>query len=329
MTSTASPALASKAAFGPVGLATSRIFLANLVANVAIVITGGAVRLSESGLGCPTWPDCVEGSLVPTSSQIEGIHKVIEFGNRLLTFVIAIIAIAAIVAAFRDHRRRRRAGTTTRPVLVWLSAGTLIGIFGQAVLGGITVLTGLNPVTVAAHFLLSMALIASSYLLWVRGREAGDHPVFITVRSEIRKACWALVAAAVVVLILGTVVTGTGPHSGDAHTPTRFGFDWRTVSWLHADSVLVFLGLTVAIALALRVTDAPARANRAIVTLLAVSLAQGVLGYAQYFLKVPELLVALHMLGACLVWIATLSVLVSTRLRGEQSRDVTPAAQSV
>jgi len=308
-----------------VSVLTSRIFLANLVANVAIVVTGGAVRLSKSGLGCPTWPDCVEGSLVPTSSQIEGFHKVIEFGNRMLTFVLAVIAIAAIVAAIRDHRQRKRDGRTTRPALLWLSAGTLVGIFGQAILGGITVLTGLNPVTVAAHFLLSMGLIAAAYQLWVRGRETGDQPVAITVRSEIRKACWALVAVAMVVLTLGTIVTGTGPHSGDADTPTRFGFDWRTVSWLHADVVLVFIGLTVAIALGLKVTDAPSRANRAVLTLLAISLALGVLGYAQYFLKVPELLVALHMLGACLVWVATLSVLVGTRVRGEQASELAPA----
>ena len=237
-----------------VGTLTRRLFIANIVAQSGIVVTGALVRLTGSGLGCPTWPDCAEGSLVPVARQAEGFHKFIEFGNRTLTFVLAVIVLACIVAAFRHTPRRRP--------LVLLALAGLVGVAAQAVLGGITVLTELNPYTVAAHLLVSMLLIAAAVALYERGTEDGDGPTRSLVRPELRWLAKALVALGAVVVVVGTVVTGSGPHSGDAEVVVRFGLDPRVVSWLHADLVIAFIGLTVALALGLRLTDAPRRAQR-------------------------------------------------------------------
>jgi len=291
------------------------IFIANLVAQIGIVVTGGIVRLTGSGLGCPTWPECVEGSYVPTTRQEEAWHKYVEFGNRLLTFVLAALAIAAIVGALAWWRRQRRVGEARGAVLA-LAAIPIVGTAVQAVLGGITVLTGLNPWAVAAHFLVSMAIIAGCVMLVVRSGEPGDAPVERTVRPEVRWLARVLLAVTAVVVVLGVIVTGSGPHSGDADTEARFGVDPRTVAWLHADSVLLFLGLLIGLIVALRVTQAPPRCMKAAVTLLGVALAQGLVGYLQYFTGLPWVLVAVHMLGACLVWMLAVFVLASTRRRG-------------
>lgn len=300
-----------------------RIFIANLVAQVGIVVTGGIVRVTGSGLGCPTWPECVEGSYTPTSRQEEAWHKYVEFGNRLLTFVLALLAIAAIVGAIAWWRRQRRQGQPTRRPVLFLAAIPLIGTAVQAVLGGITVLTGLNPWAVAGHFLVSIAIIAGCVLLVVRSGEPGDKPVTRLVRPEITWLGRLLVLVTAVVVILGVIVTGSGPHSGDADTEARFGVDPRTVSWLHADAVLLFLGLTIGMLIVLRVVKAPPRALRRTWILLGVSLAQGLIGYVQYFTGLPWVLVALHMLGACLVWVAVLGQYLSLRTRG-----LTPSATS-
>lgn len=292
---------------GRVGKITRRLFVANVVAQSGIVVTGALVRLTGSGLGCPTWPECTDGSLVPVDRQAEGFHKYIEFGNRLLTFVLAVIVVACIVAAIR-HRPRRR------PLILLAFAG-FVGIAAQAVLGGITVLTSLHPGTVAAHFLLSMVLIAAAVALHQRGVEDGDGLTRTLVRPELRLLSKCLVAVSAAVVILGTLVTGSGPHSGDADAVVRFGFDPRVISWLHADVVILFIGLTAALALGLRLTDAPVRAQRRVWVLLGVSLAQGLIGYVQYFTGLPELVVALHVAGACLVWIATLRVPYALRSR--------------
>jgi cytochrome c oxidase assembly protein subunit 15 len=297
------------------------IFIANLIAQIGIVVTGGIVRLTGSGLGCPTWPECVEGSYVPTTRQEEAWHKYVEFGNRLLTFVLAALAVAAIVGALAWWRRQRRAGADTRGPVLALAAIPLIGTVVQAVLGGITVLTGLNPWAVSAHFLVSIAIIAGCVLLVVRSGEPGDRPLTRLVRPEVRVLGWALVWVTLVVVVLGVIVTGSGPHSGDADTEARFGVDPRTVSWLHADAVLLFLGLTIGMLVAVRVTHAPARTTALTAALLAVALIQGAIGYAQYFSGLPWVLVAIHMLGACLVW--TLAVFVALSMR---SRGVVPAS---
>ncbi|MGZ4775795.1 MAG: COX15/CtaA family protein [Oryzihumus sp.] len=283
-----------------------RILLANVMLEVGIVVTGGLVRLTGSGLGCPTWPECVPGSFTPVAHQAQGIHKVIEFGNRTLTSVVGIAAVAVILAVWKLAPGRR--------ALLRLSTLPLLGVVAQAVLGGITVLTGLNPATVAAHFLLSMVIVAISTLLLVRAGEGDAAPTPVA-RREVGLLARVTVALGAVVLALGTVVTGSGPHSGDAEHPTRFGFDPRSVSWLHADAVMLFTGLVVAMVVAVRLVDAPRRTRRAWTWVLVVTLAQGVVGYAQYFTGLPEAVVALHMLGASLLVVTLTRGLLSLRTR--------------
>jgi heme a synthase len=268
----------------------SRVALANVVANVLIVVTGGAVRLTGSGLGCPTWPECTGGSLVPTR-ELAG-HGVIEFGNRTLTFVLTVAAVATLVVVWRSARRDLR-------VLAVLS---FLGIPVQALLGGITVLTGLNPWIVAGHFLLSMVLVAVATILWLRSREPGVGQ--LVVRRPLPLLVAGIAAATAAVLVVGTVVTGSGPHSGDPKAG-RTGFDPELVSQLHADLVFLLVGLTVALLVALYATDSPGRVRRAARDLLVVELAQGVIGYVQYFTGLPVAVVLLHMLGAALITVFT------------------------
>jgi heme a synthase len=283
------------------------ILLANLVAEVGIVVTGGLVRVTGSGLGCPTWPECTDGSITPTIEQPEGFHKYIEFGNRTLTSVLVVLALASVVAVFLWAARR--------PMKV-AALVVLGGVVVQAVLGGITVLVGLNPAVVAAHFLLSMGLVAASSYLWFARHEAAGPPHAL-VPPLVSRLAWVTVAAGAAVLTLGTVVTGSGPHSGDADEPNRFGFDPRTVSWLHADLVMIFIGLVVATWLAARLTAAEGerRPGRAWLVVLAVSLAQGLIGYVQYFTDLPEALVIAHMLGASLLVVALTHGILALRRR--------------
>jgi heme a synthase len=264
----------------------SRIALANAVANGAIVVTGGAVRLTDSGLGCPTWPRCTGTSLVPTHQL--AVHGVIEFSNRMLTFVLTVVAVATVVAVFRSVRRDLRT----------LAVISLLGIPAQALLGGITVLTKLNPWTVAGHFLLSAALVAVATTLWLRSREPGVGEPLL--RRPLLGLVGGVAAATAAVLVVGTVVTGSGPHAGDAHSK-RTGLDPEQVAQLHADLVFLLVGLTVALMLALAATDAPGRVRRAARDLLVVELAQGVIGFVQYFTHLPVVLVLVHMLGAVLI----------------------------
>ncbi|SFL07359.1 COX15/CtaA family protein [Geodermatophilus ruber] len=276
--------------------AVSRLALANVVANGLIVVTGGAVRLTGSGLGCPTWPRCTDESLVTTPEM--GGHGIIEFGNRLLTFVLTAVAVATVVAVWRSTRR------DLRP----LAALSFLGIPAQALLGGVTVLTGLNPWTVAAHFLLSMLLVAVATVLWLRSREPGVGQPLL--RRPLALLVSAIAAVTAVVLVLGTLVTGSGPHSGDVDendvpTGDRMGFDLQLISQLHADAVFLLLGLTVALLVTLYATDSPGRVRRAARDLLLVQLAQGVIGYLQYFTGLPVVLVLLHMLGAVLISVCT------------------------
>ena len=276
----------------------ARLLMLNLAVEVLIVVTGGLVRLTGSGLGCPTWPQCVPGSYTPVPHQAEGWHRYIEFGNRTLTGVVGMAALVTVYAVWRWAARRRD--------LLVPALAVLGGVVVQAVLGGITVRTGLNPVTVAAHFLVSMGLVtASAFLVFRAPQPAGPRP--LVVHSLVERLGWFTCAVAVVVLTLGTVVTGSGPHSGDADEPARFGFDPRSVSWLHADAVMLFVGLVVAVWVASRLTDRSGAAGRAWAAVLAVTAAQGVVGYGQYFTGLPWLVVLLHM------FLATLLVVVLTR----------------
>ncbi|CAB4602971.1 unannotated protein [freshwater metagenome] len=260
-----------------------------LFLQAGLILTGGAVRLTGSGLGCPTWPECTPGSYTPVPNQAEGaLHAWIEFGNRLLTF--GLVAVSLIVLAHVLITKRRD--------LRLLAAGQLLGILGQGVLGGITVLTDLHPLPVAGHLLLSIILVAAATSLYDR-REAPVEKIRQTDKL-ISLLSKSHIALSFIVIVIGTLVTGSGPHAGDAQA-RRFGFDIRTVAILHADAVIALFGLTLALAVALR-TNKVILNKIYIFTLIA--LAQGAIGYIQYFTGIPEILVAAHLLGATLVWIA-------------------------
>lgn len=289
-----------------------RLLLLNLVVEVGIVVTGGLVRLTGSGLGCPTWPECVPGSYVPTHEQEEGIHKLIEFGNRTLTGLLGFVALALLIALYRKARERRELILGT-----WV---VMVGIAAQAIVGGITVLTGLNPWIVAFHFMCSMALIAvSAWLYWRWDQPLGrTHSLLHPLVARLQ---WLLAAVAAVVLVLGTVVTGSGPHSGDAEAPARTGFDPRTISWLHADAVMLFVGIVVAVWLGARLTERASGPARAWWLVLMVTLAQGLIGYVQYLTKLPEVLVLAHMLGASLLVVVIVRAMVLSRAPGAAPAD--------
>ena len=293
------------------------IFIANLVAQTGIVLTGGLVRLTGSGLGCPIWPQCAPGSYVPTAMQEQAWHKYVEFGNRTLTFILGIIAIAALVAAFAWSRRLRQRTGAGRPAIVWLAAVPLIGTFAQALLGGVTVLTGLHPASVSLHFLVSAGLMAGSLILVVRSRENGDEPRTVLVHPAVLNLSRVLVINGLVVLTLGTLVTGSGPHSGDADASHRLPFDARTISWLHADAVVLFIGLLIGLIVALAITPSPSGARLRAWILLAICLAQGAIGYTQFFTGLPWLIVLLHLAGACALWLALITTHLSLRRRGQ------------
>ncbi|WP_371672285.1 COX15/CtaA family protein [Streptomyces sp. NBC_00289] len=295
-----------------------RAALAALVMSVVIVVTGGAVRLTGSGLGCPTWPKCTDDSLTTTGAM--GVHGVIEFGNRMLTYVLCAAVGWAIVAA-RSEKPYRRSLTRLGWAQFWV-------VMGNAILGGIVVLVGLNPYTVAAHFLLSSALIAVATVMWQRTRE-GDGAPRPLVGKPIQQMVWFLVGAAVLLIAVGTVVTGSGPHAGDSSEVERMPLDWETVSKLHAVLAWIVVTLTFALWFVLKAVDAPAGPLHRTRDLFLVLLSQGVIGYVQYFTDLPEALVGLHMLGSGLVWIAVLRVLLALRERPHPVIDLPgPAAEA-
>jgi cytochrome c oxidase assembly protein subunit 15 len=275
-----------------------------LIANSLIVVTGGAVRLTDSGLGCPSWPQCAPGSLVPVPSL--GYHGVIEFSNRMLTYAVTAAVAAAIITTTRAAARRRS--------LTRMSWALFFGVAAQAVIGGISVRTRLAPGWVAFHFSFSMGMIAVSWLLWTRSHE-GDEPARPLLRGELVWLGRTLVAAAGAVVVVGTLVTGSGPHSGALDAARRLPFDPAEVTQAHADLVFIVVGLTVALWFALKAADAPVSVVRATRDLLLVLAGQAALGYTQYFTGLPAWLVLLHMTGACLAWIAVWRILTSMRVR--------------
>lgn len=281
------------------------ILLANLLGEVLIVVTGGIVRLTGSGLGCPTWPECVPGSLVPVPEQEEGLRKFVEFGNRTLTGLVGILALAAVWVVFTRY--------ADRPRMKAVALGIVGGVVAQALVGGVTVRTGLNPFTVAFHFLMSMVLVALATALLRGSQEPQPRADRVLVHPLAGTLAWSTSAVGAAVLVLGTLVTGSGPHSGDARTPARTGFDPRFVSWMHADLVMLFTGLVVATLVAVRLSGETPRATRAWVAVLAVTLVQGLIGYVQYFTRLPELLVLLHMLGATLLVVTLTAGVLATR----------------
>lgn len=293
-----------------------RTLIANLVAQAGIVLTGATVRLTASGLGCPTWPECVDGSIAPTSEQTEAFHKYIEFGNRLLTFVILIVAIASLFAVFKHNLERKQSGQNKRRSLTVLAAGVLFGILVQAILGGITVLTGLNPLTVAAHFMVSIGLITVATILLVRAQEPNDNPVSPQVAKPIALGMRLHVWLSLLVIVLGTLVTGSGPHAGDTNDIVRLGFEFREITTAHAALVWLFLGLTAGLLVALHATSAPRTVVRQAWIVLGICFAQGIVGYTQFFTGLPWGLVVVHVLGACVLWIYTVRFYLSRNIRG-------------
>ena len=270
-----------------------------LVLQVLLVVSGTAVRVTGAGHGCPTWPRCTGGSLTNTAAL--GSHGWIEFGNRLLAVVMELVGVALVVACRKAPRSWRRLALVQAAVVPL-----------QAVVGGLLVLTGLNPYVLVLHFLASFPLVAAAVALLQRVRASADTPTVAPVRRELRLLTGALVATSAVVLAVGTLVTGTGPHAGDPKV-ARMPFNPRDITQLHADLVFLLVGLTLATVVAARALAAPPVVQRGTAMLVGLVVAQGGLGYLQYFTGVPPVLVALHVLGATLIFTTAAWVHLATR----------------
>ena len=271
-----------------------RISLANLIAQSGIIVTGAVVRLTGSGLGCPTWPDCTPGSLIPVAGQVEGFHKYIEFGNRLLTFLVLAIAIALFVFSLLNEKRN---------IIVW-SFLPLIGTLLQAVLGGITVLTGLHPSTIMAHFLLSIVLVGISVKIY---DYFNNKKVYKALPKIVDNYVKIVTLVGLAVIILGTITTGSGPHSGD-EISARFDLDIRVIAWLHADSVLLFVGLIIGLLVITKLNLDSNHLFKTTRTLFIICLVQGFIGYVQWFSNLPWILVSFHVIGAVVTWITIVNL---------------------
>lgn len=272
-----------------------------LLAQSAIVLTGAVVRLTGSGLGCPTWPKCTDESLVSTPEM--GVHGVIEFGNRLLGVGLGVLGVATIILLWRLRR--------SRPDLFWLAVGLTAVVPLQAVIGGITVLTELNPWIVAAHFMLSAVAVGVSACFVRRTYDSGRNPRPIGSRA-LRTLAWTIGALMVLVVVLGVLTTGAGPHAGD-EISARNGLDTLIISRLHAGSVWLLVIATIAARL-LAARERLPKAARALDVLLVVELVQGGIGYFQFFTGLPIAVVAIHLVGAC-ASIAAATVVVDVHYR--------------
>ena len=299
-----------------------RLALAGVIADTMIMSTGAAVRLSASGLGCPDWPRCSAADVVASKNAGQTLLNTwIEFGNRLLNFPLVVIAALIFIAAWRfrpDGNRRRD--------LVWLGAAQPLGVVAQAVIGGIVVLTKLNPAAVSVHFLVSISIVAAAVALHTRCADGGAESP--PVRRDLQLISAGLVAVTGVMLAAGTVVTGTGPLAGHADTP-RYKLPLEGVTQLHADIGWLLAGLSVALVLGLRLSGAPPRAVRAGWIMLAALGSQGVIGYIQYFTHLPAGLVWVHVTGSVLVWIAVLRLFFAVRERGSVNTARTEPAVTV
>jgi heme a synthase len=325
----------------PTAQSMRRIALAGVIADTAIMSTGAAVRLSSSGLGCPDWPRCSAADIVASKNAGQTLLNTwIEFGNRLLNFPLVIITVLVFVAAWRF----RPQGTRRRD-LVWLAAIQPAGVIAQAVIGGVVVLTKLNPAAVSIHFLVSASIVAAAVVLHVRCTEGtrgvwgdgspgeeergvpGGRPGPTLVRGDLYVLSAALVAVTGVMLAAGTVVTGTGPLAGHADTP-RYKLPLEGVTQLHADIGWLLAGLAIALVVGLRMSGAPARVVRASWIMIAALGLQGVIGYVQYFTHLPAGLVWVHVTGSVLVWIAVLRLFLFMRDRGPLTRPSPEPVQS-
>lgn len=285
----------------PAGDRLVRLAAAAVVSNLVIVFTGGFVRVTGSGLGCPTWPTCDGRTVVPRPGEESTWHTAVEFGNRLLTFVVLAVAVAVWL--------RARQVAVDRPDVLRLALALPLGVAAQALLGGITVLTELHPLIVAAHFLLSAALIAVAVALHHRVAPPRDRG---PVARPVRRLAVLLVALGGAVLVLGTLVTASGPHAGDESTQ-RLALDIRDVVRLHTGAVWLTVATSVALWWRARRGDADAVVRRSSGALLLVELAQGTVGYLQYALGIPAALVTVHLLLATVFWVAVLRVWLDVR----------------
>ena len=274
-----------------------RVTLVAAILLAIIIVTGGAVRLTDSGLGCPSWPNCSAGRLTPHSAS--DYNAMVEFVNRMFTGLVSIAVVVAVLGSLVRTPRRRD--------LVWLSVGLVVGVFAQAVLGGLTVLFELKPQFVMAHFLVSIVLLTNAIWLYWRAGMPDDATVSrLLVTPRVVALSRVLVVVAAVVLVTGTVVTGAGPHSGGGRRDdvTRLDLSIPEVARLHGTVVMVFLGL-VLVTFWLVWRDRASQAVRTRLTvLLVVLVAQAGVGYAQYFNDIPALLVGIHIAGATAVWSA-------------------------
>lgn len=270
------------------------VTLAALAALATIVVTGAAVRLTGSGLGCSDWPECEQGQFF---AELDSPHAVAEFANRLFTGVVSVSVILAVLGSLARRPRRRD--------LTRLSWGLVAGVLAQIVWGGFTVWSELDPRFVMGHYLISSLLIWNAVVLAVRAGSGGP-PLGRAVPERIHDASRALCAVTAVVLVTGTIVTNTGPHAGDEDA-RRFGFEIASVARIHAVAVLVLLAGVVAVLWATYRSGAPDRVRRRGGWLVGAIVVQGAIGYAQYFTGVPPLLVGFHILGSVLVLVAVLA----------------------
>lgn len=262
--------------------------IANIFTQGGIIVTGGAVRLTGSGLGCSTWPQCEPGEFTPEFHNATSLHPFIEFGNRTLTFVLLVVAVALAIGVWNTRRDLR-----------WWGILPLAGVFGQAILGGVTVLTGLNPVAVAPHFLLSAGLVWQAVWLALAYRNAPRRN-----GRCIKKPMLVSTFLLVVLLFLGTLTTGAGPHSGDADATERLGLDPALIARAHAMSVWAFIIVLAYIVYRVRRDRSVGERDevrKAWMVLVIVTLLQGAIGYIQYFTGLPEIIVGMHLAGAAIL----------------------------
>ncbi len=280
-----------------------KLTFAALVSLTAIVVTGALVRLTDSGLGCTDWPRCNAEKLIDVSSS----HAAIEQLNRLFTGVVGVAVILAVAGAL--VRRPRR------PDLTWLSLSLVAGVMGQAVLGGIVVLTALHPMAVQMHFLLSMVILAAALVLHRRASLADGDRWVSGVAPATMHLVWAVAALGALALVTGTVVTGAGPHSGqyEGEPVRRFGFAITSVARIHSVTVLVTLAMALFLVWRLRGSADRARLENALTSFLFIGMLQGTVGYIQYFSDVPVALVGLHVGLATVLWLTLVNLVVSTR----------------
>jgi cytochrome c oxidase assembly protein subunit 15 len=294
-------------------LRTQRLVaLAVVLTQGGIAVTGAIVRVTASGLGCPTWPQCFPGSFTPVPvAEVPVIHQAVEFGNRMITFLVVLTAALAVLTLTRARRRREVL------VYAWLMpASTIV----QAVIGGITVLTGLLWWTVAIHLLASMTMVWLSVLLYVKVGEPDDGVATLGVPKAMRWSAALTAVALSAVLVTGTLVTGAGPHAGDKSVEQpvpRLQVEITTLVHMHSTLLVAYLALVVGLGLGLLAVSAPRPVRLRWTVLLALVCAQGVVGTVQFFTGVPAALVAVHVAGAAACTAATAALWASMRERAE------------